>query len=130
MRRFHSTLRLAGLLGLAAGALAGCGGSSATFPFERELVWRMAAGQAMSWRPTTIDAENYRIECDRGDLTGSEILYVVKVRPDYNLFARRPSTRVSVSMRQTKPVSRRYRQLELEFLQTIRAKLTALTSPE
>ena len=115
---------------LAAAVLSGCGGTTATYPLDKQLVWRASVGEAMVWRPKIYE-EEYRIVSERSDLAGNSFRYELKVRRNPNPFARRPSTRVTVSMEQTAPSRRRFVGLEEEFLQSLEAMLIQLsTQPE
>ena len=114
--------------GIAAAVLSGCNGTSATYPLDRQIVWRAAVGEAMVWRPKIYEDE-YRILSERGDLVGNRFRYELKVRRDPNPFGRRPRTRVTVTMEQTAPVRRRFVRLEEDFLQGLDLKLLELTAP-
>ena len=113
--------------GLAAAILGGCGGTSVNYPLDKQLVWRASVGEAMVWRPKIYE-EEYRIVSERKDLAGNAWRYELKVRRNPNPFARRPSTRVTVSMEQTAPSRRRYVELEEEFLQSLEATLIQMTT--
>lgn len=89
--------------------------SSVTLPYDRQVVWPVAMGQCLTWRPT-IDERAMFIESRKVDLGDREIVSKLWVEPDYNWFVRRPSTRVVVSMRQVTPTAVRYTQAEQEFL--------------
>jgi hypothetical protein len=114
------------LASLAVG-MAGCGPSSASFPYNQDVVWRAVVTEAVAWRPTLIDDQEYLIRCDRSDLSGGSSEYEVRVGRDWNLLAPKPSTSVSVSIKQTAPTTRRFRQLEQEFLLAV-ARLLAAAS--
>jgi hypothetical protein len=116
------------VLTLGAGGISGCGGTAATFPYERDTVWRAVVGEAIVWRPNLIDDQNYRIESTKADLV-SERRYELSVRNDPNLFARRPSTQVRVRMDQTKPTRIHFSGLERDFLLGLKAKLEAVNPP-
>lgn len=109
-------------------ALAGMGGcsSTASFPYDRDTVWTVAVAEAAVWRPTLIDERNYRIVSEKTDLAGLEWEYRLHVGPDLNLFARRPSSRVDVSIRQTKPSRRRFLEDEKRFLAKLGISLAAM----
>ena len=124
----RTPLRTVAALTLLAAAMSGCHGSSATFPFERETVWRAAVGEATVWAPNRIDTEKYIIESTKTDLV-SERHYELSVTRDPNLFARRPSTKVHVRMRQTQPRGIEFTRLEREFLIRLRAKLEVMVPP-
>jgi hypothetical protein len=113
--------------GLAAAVLGGCGGTSVNYPLDKQLVWRASVAEAMVWRPKIYE-EEYRVISERSDLAGNSFRYELKVRRNPNPFARRPSTRVTVSMEQTAPSRRRFVGLEEEFLQSLKAMLVQLTT--
>lgn len=110
-------------------ALTGCRGSSASFPFDRDTVWRAAVGETIVWRPNLIDPDKYIVQSTKTDLGGSEYRYELRVAPDLNIFARRPSTRVHVRMQQALPETVRFKRLEREFLAGLKAKLAELSPP-
>ncbi len=122
MRIYLQAIRTVALCGLAA-TMAGCQGSSSSYPFDRDTVWRVAVGEAIVWRPNLIDGNKYFIESIKTDLAGTEQRYRLEVVRDPNLFARRPSTRIYVRMEQTRPRRLRFSDLEKEFLMRIRARL-------
>lgn len=124
MRTYLPTIRTVALCGLAV-AMAGCGGTSSSYPFDRDTVWRAAVGEAVVWRPDLIDSNKYFIESIKTNLTGTEQRYRLEVVRDPNLFARRPSTSIYVRMEQTQPRRIRFSDLEKEFLMRIRARLQA-----
>ncbi len=110
-------------------AITGCG-TSAAFPFNYDTVWNAAVGESIVWRPDLIDDQQrpYRVSATKTDLaTGTELKYELEVANDLNPFARRPSTRVYVSMRQTKPRRVRFTQMEKEFLGKIAERLTTIS---
>ena len=94
---------------------------------DKQVVWRAAVGEAMVWAPT-IDKDDYRIISEKKDLVGNAYHYELTVRRNPNLFARRPSTRVTVIMEQTAPSRRRFVQAEQQFLQSLQALLVQLTT--
>lgn len=113
-------------------AITGCE-TSAAFPFDYDIVWRAAVGEAIVWHPDLIDdvQRPYRVSCTRANLAGTEeVKYELEVARDPNPFARRPSTRVYVHIRQTKPTRRRFTQMEREFLEKITERLTIAPPPE
>jgi len=111
--------------GALAAVLAGCG-STRSFPYDRETVWRAAVGETVVWRPDSIDEQTRTVHAARVDLAGNRIDYDLKVFTDPNLFARRPSTAVRVYVRQTKPRRVRFPRVEREFLDRIGRKLQAM----
>ncbi|MCK4626915.1 MAG: hypothetical protein KAV00_16505 [Phycisphaerae bacterium] len=128
----HAKMLLTTLLLVIIGlAITGCGTSSA-FPFDYNTVWNAAVGEAIVWRPDIIndDARPYYVCCTRADLFGTEVKYDLKVTNDLNIFARRPSTRVHVSIRQTKPTRIRFTQMEKEFLAKVAERLIIAPPPE
>jgi len=102
---------------------AGCWGTSATFHYDRDTVWKVAVGQSIIWRPNVIDDKNYEISTTKQNPAGNEIKYQVKVRRDPNIFATKPSTKVYVYIRQTKPHYIRLRQFERDFLARLAEEL-------
>ena len=114
--------------GLAAAVLGGCGGTSVNFPLDKQLVWRASVGEAMVWRPKVYE-EEYHIVSERSDLAGNSFRCELKVRRNPNPFARRPSTRVTVSMEQTAPSRRMFVGLEEEFHESLKAMLVQRTTP-
>ncbi|MCD4699061.1 MAG: hypothetical protein K8R91_00605 [Phycisphaerae bacterium] len=120
-----TSLAIAGL------AITGCD-TSAAFPFNYDTVWHAAVGEAIVWRPDLIDDQQrpYRVSCTKTNLDGTAFEYELEVAKNHNLFARRPSTRVYVSMRQTKPRRVRFTQMEKEFLGKIAERLTTIPPPE
>lgn len=108
-------------------AITGCE-TSAAFPFDYDTVWRAAVSEAIVWHPNLIDDRQrpYRVSCTKNSLDGTEIKYELEVVKDLNPFARRPSTRVRLSMRQTKPRRVRFRQMEKEFLGKVAERLTTI----
>ncbi len=128
----HTRMLLTALLPAIVGlAVTGCG-TSAAFPFDYDIVWNAAVGEAIVWRPNIIndEARPYYICCTRSDLFGTEVKYDLKVTNDLNIFARRPSTRVHVSIRQTKPTRIRFTQMEKEFLAKVAERLIIAPPPE
>lgn len=118
------------ILALAAAAMGGCE-TSAAFPFDRDTVWRAAVGESIVWRPDLIDDVIYRVTATKVNLARTEELkYELEVISDPNPFARRPSTRVYVSMRQTKPRRIRFTQQEKEFLEKVADRLATAPPPE
>ncbi len=112
-------------------AITGCE-TSAAFPFDYDTVWQASVGEAIVWRPDMIDDQQrpYRIYCTKTSLGGGTVLkYDLKVDRDHNLFARRPSTRVYVSIRQTKPTRIRFTQMEKDFLEKVAERLTIAPPP-
>jgi len=116
-------------LALVAAGAGGCGASSASFPYDREIVWRAVVAEAVAWRPTLIDDQKQIIRCERSDLAGAATEYEARAGRDWNLFAPRPSATVTVSMKQTKPTKLRFRQLEQEFLLAVAGTLQAASQP-
>ena len=112
---------------LAAALLGGCA-SSAAYPFDKDIVWSAAVAEATVWGPTLIDEDHLLVRSEKTDLIGTEILYELKVRTDYNPFARRPSARVHVSMLQTKPKRKRFASAEGRFLDKLGSTLQAMTA--
>ena len=110
-----------------AAAMAGCGGTSANFSYDRESVWRVAVGEAVVWRPDLIDDQKYIIESTKKHPEGVEYHYELKVTQNRNVFARRPSTTVYVWMGQTAPTQTRFNRLEKEFLLRLKATLQELS---
>ena len=112
-------------------AITGCE-TSAAFPFDYNTVWNAAVGEAIVWHPDLIDDRQrpYRVSCTRTSLTGTELKYDLTVDRDHNPFARRPSTRVYVSIRQTKPTRIRFTQVERDFLEKVAERLTVAPPPE
>ena len=112
-------------------AITGCD-TSAAFRFDYNTVWNAAVGEAIVWKPDIIndDARPYYVCCTRADLFGTEVKYDLKVTNDLNIFARRPSTRVHVSIRQTKPTRIRFTQMEKEFLAKVAERLIIAPPPE
>ncbi len=127
--RIARTVLTAMFLAIAGLAITGCG-TSAAFPFNYDTVWNAAVGESIVWRPDLIDDQQrpYRVFSTRTIPGGMELKYELEVANDLNPFARRPSTRVYVSMRQTKPERVRFKQMEKEFLGKIAERLTT-TSP-
>jgi hypothetical protein len=114
---------LAVLLGLwVPAAAAGCASSQA-YPHDQAAVWQVAVGEAVIWRPDRIDEKKFHIEGLKRDLGGQELQYDIDLRTDWNVFARRPSTRVFVSVRQTKPRYVRFDRMEKDFLLRVQEKL-------
>ncbi|MDY7009572.1 MAG: hypothetical protein SVV80_02320 [Planctomycetota bacterium] len=128
--RTAGTVLTAMFLAIAGLAITGCG-TSAAFPFDYDTVWRAAVGEAIVWHPDLIDDQQrpYRVSCTKTNLDGMVFKYELEVVNDLNLFARRPSTRVYVNMRQTKPRRVRFTQMEKEFLGKIADRLTTISSP-
>ena len=124
------TLLTAMFLAVVGLAITGCE-TSAAFPFNYDTVWQAAVGESIVWRPDLIDDQKrpYRVLCTRSSLSGTELKYELEVTRDLNPFARRPSTRVCVSIRQTKPTRIRFTQMEKEFLERIADRLTAPSPP-
>jgi len=115
--------------GILAAGLCGCQ-SARSYHFDRDTVWRAAIGEAVVWRPNVIDDEKYIIESRKIDpIAGTELHYQLKVVPDINPFAPRPSTRIYVRMEQLEPKSIRFKRLEEEFLMRVNFKLEALSQP-
>ncbi|KPK83625.1 MAG: hypothetical protein AMJ81_07720 [Phycisphaerae bacterium SM23_33] len=113
---------------LAGAATCGCTSSSATFPYERDLVWTAAVAETAVWRPTLTDGEDFRIVSEKTDLAGVEVTYQLELERDPNIFARQPSTRVQVSITQTKPSRKRYAQEEQKFLAKLRLCVEAMAA--
>jgi len=111
-------------LALVVAGTAGCM-RSASYPFRRDLVWRVAMTEATVWHPTLIDDDNRRVISEKTDLAGTELKYETKVEHDLNPFAPRPSTRVYVRMAQVKPQRRSFADLERQFLRKVAAILEA-----
>lgn len=111
------------VLAAVAAALSGCGGSNASFPFDRETVWRAAVGEAIVWRPNRIDENDYVVESTKAGLGGVRYEYWLKLRRDPNPFARRPSTTLHVRMGQIAPETVRFTALEQEFLLRVKARV-------
>ncbi len=130
--RYTRMLLTALSLAIVALAITGCD-TSATFPFDYDTVWNAAVGEAIVWKPDLIydDKHPYRVCCTRTDLSGkTEIKYDLEVTKDINPFARRPSTKVSVSMRRTKPSRVRFTQMEKDFLEKVAERLMLSPPPE
>ncbi len=127
MRRLTKTSQALLLAALAAGALAGCNGMSMSVPFDRDIVWRAAAAEAVAWRPTRIDIDKYYVECIRSNSAGTAIKYELRVRPDPWSIPYGSRTRVTVKMRQTNP-TQRFDRLEREFLAQVKAKLESISA--
>lgn len=119
------------LLAIVAPAITGCDTSS-TFPFDYDTVWNAAVGEAIVWRPDIINDEKrpYYVCCTRSDLSGREVEYDLEVTNDLNIFARRPSTKVHVSIRQTKPARVRFTQMEKDFLAKVAERLSVAPPPK
>ena len=117
------------VLATAPALLAGCYPSSQAFPYDQQTVWRVAVGEAIMWRPERIDDKQQTIIATKIDLTGNELQYQAEVKTDPNIFARRPSTRVYVTMGQTKPKEVRYYNLEEQYLGQIEARLNEMKRP-
>ena len=113
---------------LQAGLLAGCTESSASYPYDKDTVWNAAIAEAAVWGPTLIDEDDLLIRSEKTNLAGTEILYELKVRTDYNPFARRPSTRVHLRMGQTQPKRMRFEPMERRFLVKLGDTLQAMTA--
>jgi len=120
-------LRAAAVVGLAlaAATMAGCMPSSAAYPYSRDVVWQAAVAESIVWRPYPIEEDKHRVTSEKVGLAGEEMHYELEVKTDANPFARRPSTRVFVSMVQKKPKRRQFREQEQAFLQKLRATLDA-----
>lgn len=133
MRIARTVFLTATFLVIAGLAITGCG-TSAAFPFNYDTVWNAAVGESIVWHPDLIDDRQrpYRVFSTKTTIpAGTELKYELEVANDLNPFARRPSTRVYVSMRQTKPRRVRFTQMEKEFLGKIAERLTTISpSPE
>ncbi len=102
----------------------GCVATTVTVPLEQELVWKVAMSEAVAWRPKEINIQDMTVHAAVSDpAAGLEAAYDLKVRPDWNPFARRPSTVIAVTMQQTKPVRRRFTDEEVMFINTVVARL-------
>ena len=113
---------------LLAGLSAGCTESTASYPYDKDAVWNAVIAEAAVWGPTLIDEDHLLIRSEKTNLAGTEILYELKVRTDYNPFARRPSTRVHVSMGQTEPRRKRFEPMERRFLAKLGSTIQAMTA--
>jgi len=114
-----------GLCGVVAALACGCG-SNASFPFERDVVWRAAVGEAIVWRPNYIDDKTYTISGGVKDVNGREVQYDIEVYLDPNPFVYRPSTRVFVFaklIQPTLPREQRLADMEREFLTRLGQRL-------
>ena len=125
MRAYSLIMAAAPVLGAA--LLGGCQGTSVSFPLDREIVWRAAAGEAVVWKPT-IDESGHRVVCVRANaMTGTAIKYELRVWRDPFSIPSRPKTWVTVSMKQTWPKRQRLAEAEREFLISLAARLRAIS---
>ncbi len=116
------------ILAVAAAVTGGCG-TSAVFPFDKQTVWQAARGEAIVWHPTLIDDNRFCVKAAIANTTGAEVRYDLEVTKDMNPFATRPSTRVYVYMRQTRPRRVNFPQMERDFLIKVAERLTERPGP-
>ncbi|KKK79639.1 hypothetical protein LCGC14_2831480 [marine sediment metagenome] len=118
-----------GALVLLAGVVPGCTHSSASYPFERKVVWQVAVAETIVWGPNLIDEKKFLVTSSKTDRAGKEMLaWELRVVVDPNPFAIRPSTRAYVRIIQKSPKRQRYLQSEREFLARLGETLRAMKS--
>jgi len=103
------------LAGAVLAAAAGCTHSTRVYPYEAETVWQACIAECVIWRPDMINEDHHVITSTRVLLGGGEVssdLKVTRLPP----IMKRPRTRVSVRMAQTKPKTVRFTNEETRLL--------------